>query len=270
MIYKPCKEEVCVTDGTFLLLRPVVPPGRIAVDPSWRFGEIRRQGQRLNNGSEFLNSSGAPIMAAADGTVIYAGDDSKRAFSKQLNEYGNLIVIEHTLPGVDKKVYTLYGHLSEISVAEGDTVNAGQPIGKVGMTGNTGGSTLHFEVRLGKNSFENVRNPELWIQPLPDDEGRPTGALAGRVVNSSDEPMSLRNVVIEQLGEGGTGVVRTLYLRPYMDLRLADKSPWMETFAMSELPPGEYQLSIWKSNDILQKRITIEPGKLTMVEFLIP
>jgi len=57
--------------------------------------------------------------------------------------------------------YTLYGHLSEILVAQGQEVQPGQPVGRVGDTGTSlRGTVLHFEVRKGGAAL----NPEDWLK----------------------------------------------------------------------------------------------------------
>ena len=57
--------------------------------------------------------------------------------------YGNYLKISHS-----QTVTTLYGHCSEILVKEGDSVEAGQPVAKVGSTGMSTGNHLHFEIRI--------------------------------------------------------------------------------------------------------------------------
>jgi murein DD-endopeptidase MepM/ murein hydrolase activator NlpD len=78
--------------------------------------------------------SGAPIRAAAAGTVIYAG---------WLGGYGNLVVIDH-----GNALATAYGHQSSIAAGNGASVSQGQVIGYVGCTGYCFGPHLHFEVRV--------------------------------------------------------------------------------------------------------------------------
>jgi murein DD-endopeptidase MepM/ murein hydrolase activator NlpD len=73
---------------------------------------------------------------------------------------GNTAVVEH-LPGV----YSLYYHLSVISVKKGDRIEAGDPIGRVGMTGLATGPHLHWEVRVDGIP---VDPDELLKQPLVD------------------------------------------------------------------------------------------------------
>ncbi len=88
---------------------------------------------KLHTGVDFGAGIGTPIMAAADGIVIFAG---------YMRGYGNAVVIDH-----GGGISTLYGHQSQIIASEGQTVTKGQIIGKVGMTGYTTGPHLHFEVR---------------------------------------------------------------------------------------------------------------------------
>lgn len=98
---------------------------------------------------------GSEVVAAAAGTVIYAG--WKLAGSDGFG--GGLVVwISH-----DGKLYTTYNHLSAEFVRVGQTVKAGQRIGSVGMTGNATGPHLHFEVWVcypwTGNTIACARNP---------------------------------------------------------------------------------------------------------------
>jgi len=75
-----------------------------------------------------------PIEAANSGTVAFAGD---------LGIYGNCVILDHGLG-----LFTLYGHLSQIDVKVGDSVQAKQPLGRSGETGLAAGDHLHFGVYL--------------------------------------------------------------------------------------------------------------------------
>lgn len=77
---------------------------------------------------------GTPVVSVADGTVTSVSVDSS---------YGIHAMIKH-----NAKYTTLYGHLNSRNVNVGDTVKAGQEIGKVGSTGRSTGAHLHFEVRV--------------------------------------------------------------------------------------------------------------------------
>ncbi|MBP9204770.1 MAG: peptidoglycan DD-metalloendopeptidase family protein [Kofleriaceae bacterium] len=84
-------------------------------------------------GQDIAAPTGAPVVAAAAGTVVRA---------EAAGTYGNLIVVDH-----GDGMTTRYAHLSEISVEVGAKVEAGVAIGKVGSTGRSTGPHLHFEVR---------------------------------------------------------------------------------------------------------------------------
>lgn len=107
-----------------------------------RFAEKRTyyvDGEPVSNATHFgydlASTSSAPITAASAGRVLYADD---------LGIYGNCVLIDHGLG-----VSTLYGHLSRLDVAAGDTVEEGQTLGLSGATGLAGGDHLHFAVLVG-------------------------------------------------------------------------------------------------------------------------
>jgi murein DD-endopeptidase MepM/ murein hydrolase activator NlpD len=89
---------------------------------------------RLHEGIDIAAPIGAPIWAAAAGTVIYAG---------WLGGYGNLTVVDH-----GNGLATAYAHATSILVAVGQSVSQGETIALVGSTGNSSGPHLHFEVRV--------------------------------------------------------------------------------------------------------------------------
>lgn len=90
------------------------------------------------------------IIASRDGTVIYPTEGSTIACSSDGNDencgggYGNHVIIQH-----NDGILTVYAHMYEntITVKAGDTVRAGQVIGKMGSSGSSTGMHLHFEIR---------------------------------------------------------------------------------------------------------------------------
>lgn len=85
---------------------------------------------------------GSPILASAAGEVIISKTSGWNS------GYGRYIVISHY-----NGTQTLYGHLSENLVVEGQTVSQGQYIGLTGNTGKSTGPHIHFEIRGAKNPF---------------------------------------------------------------------------------------------------------------------
>jgi len=268
MDFSACTEEVCVESGSFLLLRPIAPPGRQTIDPSFRYGDYRQSTQLTHRGVDFLNSSGTSVVAAADGVVVIAGDDLNYPYGPRKDYYGNLVVLEHNLPGMGDLLFTLYSQLSEVLVEEGQSVAAGEEIALVGMSGVVPGSTLHFEVRLGENSYQNARNPELWLQLMSDERDQSLGALAGSVINEQGVNEPVENIVLEQLAGPGLPAIDQFYLTTYEKKELRGQGPWNESFALSDLPAGEYQIT-FMLNGLQQMVVEVEPGMLTLANFVI-
>ena len=145
-----------------------VPPSRTPATPGAGFGALRgrlpwptdgrivtgfgtqvhpRFGTRTQrNGVDIEAVEGTEVAAVFPGTVVYTG---------WFKGYGNLIILDH---GSD--YYTLYAHVAEIRVKEGDDVRQGHRIGTVGDTGSLAGPRLYFEVRYqGK-----PQDPEQWLR----------------------------------------------------------------------------------------------------------
>lgn len=89
---------------------------------------------RLHTGIDIGAPYGAPVVAADDGVVSYAG---------VMSGYGNVIVISHS-----SSLATTYNHLSAFAIGSGQRVARGERIGSVGCSGYCTGPHLHFEVRV--------------------------------------------------------------------------------------------------------------------------
>ncbi len=97
-----------------------------------------------HTGQDFDGDTGDAVRAVTSGVVIFAESFGRRGIVVQLRHKGG--------------IETWYCHLSKVEVAVGDTVTTGQLIGRVGTTGNTTGSHLHFELHT---------SPKVAVDPMP-------------------------------------------------------------------------------------------------------
>lgn len=104
-----------------------------------RFGS--KGGGIVNDGINIAGAQGAPIGAAADGVVVYSGNE--------IEVFGGLILVDHGEGWV-----TAYGHVGQINVKRGQKVKAGQNIGQVGQTGYVDRPQLHFEIRKDRKPID--------------------------------------------------------------------------------------------------------------------
>lgn len=110
------------------------------------FGE-RNKFHKFHHGVDLAAGLDTPVLAAASGTVITA-----KTKLEGFENYGTVVVVDH-----GNGIKSLYSHLGDLSVDEGDKVYSGQMVGRVGLTGRTTGPHLHFEV-LDKGNRVNPQN----------------------------------------------------------------------------------------------------------------
>lgn len=189
-----------------------------------------RKDMRIHHGIDIVNPVGVEIRAAGSGTVVWAGRGHFNRY-EGITSYGNTVVIEHEFGYDGEKVYTLYAHMSAMLVDPGAHVNAGDVIGLIGATGQVSGPHVHFEVRLGRNSYYAVRNPTLWLAPYVG-----TGVVAGRVAFPSGDPAADLEVKLIDLQTGDL-VQRTV---TYAGFGVSPDDNWNENFAIPDVPTGTY------------------------------
>ncbi|MBI2218923.1 MAG: peptidoglycan DD-metalloendopeptidase family protein [Candidatus Rokubacteria bacterium] len=100
----------------------------------------------FRNGVDIEAVEGTDVKAVFGGNVVYTG---------WFKGYGNLIIVDH-----GHEYYTLYAHVADILVREGDDVRPGQRIGTVGDTGSLSGARLYFEVRFQGKALD----PAEWLR----------------------------------------------------------------------------------------------------------
>lgn len=106
--------------------------GEITSKFGYRDNPFTGRKKELHGGIDFRGKIGSPIRATASGKIIYAD---------YRGGYGNCVIISH-----DKKLKTLYAHMSAILVKKGENVEVGDTIGKLGNTGRSTGPHLHYEI----------------------------------------------------------------------------------------------------------------------------
>ena len=127
---------------------PTARPYTITTYYEWRWGEF-------HDAIDIYVGYNSPIYAANNGTVYKVGKGCTPGYLSCNGRQGNYVLINHNAGGY----YTIYMHMNEIWVHEGDTVARGQQIGTMGNTGNVSpvpssyspysGTHLHFGVRVG-------------------------------------------------------------------------------------------------------------------------
>ena len=174
-----------------------------------------------------------PILAAGPGRVVWSGwglFNFRQGFEE--DPYGIAVAVLHDFGYNNQPLYTLYAHMEAQTVFVGQEVKTGDVLGWIGSTGNSTGPHVHFEVRVGSNTYYNTRNPELWIAPYAG-----WGVLLGRLETSRGQLIPSSSVdVYNARGQK----IETLYT--YGPRVAYPDDVWQENFAMSDLPAGTYTL----------------------------
>jgi murein DD-endopeptidase MepM/ murein hydrolase activator NlpD len=134
-------------NGAFTQLRNSKVTSKFAEQRSY-FVDGKKVSEATHFGYDLASTAGAPIEASNSGLVIFADD---------IGIYGNCVIIDH---GMD--LFSLYAHLSSMSVSAGDRVEKNDTLGLSGATGLAGGDHLHFAILLGGTYVE----PLEWWDPL--------------------------------------------------------------------------------------------------------
>ncbi|NEA31618.1 peptidoglycan DD-metalloendopeptidase family protein [Streptomyces sp. SID13031] len=111
------------------------------------FGQAGGRWARDHTGTDFAAPIGTPIRSVMKGVVVSA---------EFAGSYGRQVRVRH-----EDGTETWYNHMSKFSVEPGETVYAGDQVGAVGVTGNTTGPHLHFEVRPNGND---PIDPMPWLR----------------------------------------------------------------------------------------------------------
>jgi murein DD-endopeptidase MepM/ murein hydrolase activator NlpD len=242
-------------DPHFYFGRPIGEGGNPFIASNYRYGSTENHRFETHHGVEFANVTGTPLVAVAAGTIYYAGDDLTQKFGPDPNFYGNLVVLQLAQPWGEHTVYALYGHMNEVLVQTGQTVNTGDLLGRVGSTGIARGPHLHLEVRLDKpESYWDTRDPELWLAPISG-----AGAVAVRVVNEHDQYLPGMRVGLKC----SDGAYR--YLDTYWDPGVNPDDVYGENAAMTDIPTGFCHFETTIAGKKVEATATVEEGQVTFV-----
>ena len=122
-----------------------------SMDPwGWRYSESKAA-WRMHTGVDLAAPSGTPVLAAKAGRV---------ALVQAVGGYGMTVLLNH-----GEGVETLYAHLQQALVREGDWIEQGAQLGAVGMTGAATGPHLHFELRTRAQALQAI-DPTPHLPPL--------------------------------------------------------------------------------------------------------
>jgi murein DD-endopeptidase MepM/ murein hydrolase activator NlpD len=171
--------------------------------------------------------------------------------------YGLSVAIKHDFGYQGENLFTIYGHMSRMDVARGQQVEAGEVLGLSGETGKVTGPHLHFEVRIGRNTFSRSRNPELWLAPPQG-----WGILAGRVMGTSGAKLVSQPVTIRSKESGQDWIVNT-----YGEGAVNEDPYYRENMVIGDLPAGEYTILMPFAGLLINFDITINPGRVTYFKF---
>jgi murein DD-endopeptidase MepM/ murein hydrolase activator NlpD len=223
----------------------------------YKYGGIVFGPDTVHTGIDIDAPKDSPVLAAADGKVIWAGYGLLAGVEDAKDDYGLAVAIQHDFGYKGERLYTLYAHMGEINVVDNQYVEAGDVLGKVGSTGESTGPHLHFEVRLGKNLFWNTRNPELWIAPPQG-----WGVLAARIMDESGKPL---NHVVVSLRNRETGKIYEV--RTYGGKTVNADDYYNENLVMGDLPAGSYILWVDYPDNSKYHKFDIHPGAVTFITY---
>ncbi len=243
----------------FYFTRPIAADNVNWPLAEYRYGGVFFAPDVVHTGVDIGAEEGTPILAAGPGIIVSAGWGLFSGAADNINDpYGKAVAIKHDFGYKGEPLYTIYAHMSETIALVGQHVETGDVIGLVGATGATTGPHLHFEVRMGGNTFYTTYNPELWMSPPQG-----WGVLVGRV---TEEKGRLLNYYPLEVRPEPSGVPLRRALT-YAQGAVNSDPYYNENLVLSDLPAGIYKLTInYKEKDI-QTWVEIFPGQVTYFTF---
>ncbi len=241
----------------FYFNRPLSIGDNHKLNVDYRYGYYNPEEDVVHTGIDIAGALGDPVLAAAAGKVIFAGYGILNGANDSKDPYGLAVMIRHTFSYEGYTIYSVYAHLKKVTVGKGDWVETGDKVGEIGMTGNTSGPHVHFEIRIENAAGDKVQNPELWIAPLIGH-----GVLAGRVETTLDMVMTTKNLWLKSLDTGKTWTIVT-----YAPKTKQVDDFYRENFIIGDLPVGQYEISTYYNWKLYKETLFIAPGAVNFVMF---
>lgn len=223
----------------------------------YRYGGIFFSSDIVHTGVDIPVPRNTPVLAAASGRVVWAGYGLYYGNNDPKDPYGLAVTIRHDFGFHGQRLYTVYAHLERILVVTGQIVQSGEQIGLVGTTGLTTGPHLHFEVRTDRNSYFTTLNPELWLAPPVG-----WGVLVGQLRNTNGSFLTEQDVVVRNRQTNQKWTVRS-----YGKTAVNSDPYYRENLVLSDLPAGEYQITLRYLEDEFTLDCQIRPGAITYFTF---
>ena len=247
--------------------RPIALTDQPFIDQTYRYGSTMGGFFQQHQGVEFNDPTGTPVHAVDGGVVVHAGPAEQGALVVAIRHDSTLQVPGEARP---RRIYSVYFHNSRLLVTVGQRVQRGQAVALAGSTGRATNDHLHLEIHVaptdsvgaivGDNRYPPyTTNPELWIEPLPG-----TGIVAGQVWDSRGRPVfqaRIYGLVKPEPQETPFSFAETY------GTRTRGTPDYQEHFAVSDVPAGEYVLGTEVEGRKLFRRVRVEAGRLTWVEF---
>ncbi len=246
-----------------VLHRPIVLADEYVhwVDRSYAYGSTQMRSRAVHLGVEFVNPRNTPAYAAKSGMVVFAGDDSIAQLGPHHDYYGRVVVLAHQIYSLaGRQVFSLYGHLEDVSVEVGQAVEDLDQIGRIGSSGVAIGPHLHFEVRVDDPyDYRMTRNPELWMQHYLD-----RGMIIGRIRDHAGQPVYGKRVSVRS-----DSTSREVF--SYGSDIVNPDPVWDEDFSVGDLPAGTYQVIVLDDSGAVaySDSFSVEAYRTTFVEIIL-
>lgn len=242
----------------FYFSHPITVDQTNWVNPEYRYGGTSFEPGEVHSGIDISADKRTSVFASGSGQVVWAGWGLYTHDETNLDDpYGMAVVIQHEFGYQNHSLFSVYAHLSRVEVVPGQWLQAGDKLGEVGETGLTSGPHLHFEVRVGEDTYFNTSNPELWLVPPQG-----LGVFAARLSDSYDNPLYDLEVTVRSSATKDEWTLIT-----YPEIGVWGDGYFHENLVISDLPAGDYFVSFSYRQEKKEKMVRILPGRTTYFYF---